>query len=133
MNIQSDCLEDFLRKINPKPERPPEHYNIGNRKGQIQLCRLRVKNADLNENLWDRNLFITKTCSCGESDETTEHYLLHCSLYENERRTMFDSIYPYTDINTNILLQGSENLSNNENDKIILAVIDYILTTKRFK
>ena len=35
----------------------------------------------------------TPICDCGQAQETTEHFLLHCNRYEKERKDMVDFIY----------------------------------------
>ena len=79
-------------------------------------------------------------CNCGEDNETTSHYLLHCPDYLRERKTLLNkvsSIVPNIfDFNndqlTEILLYGKEDLDNINNTSILDATINYLIETKRF-
>ena len=129
----TDSFDIFKDRTCPKPEKPPGYYNTGKRKGQIWLTRLRVENADLNENLYNRNLSNSKVCGCGAEEETTEHYLLICPLYTAERETLQESIESIElDMTTALLLKGSPNLSYDTNANIMNSVITFICDTKRF-
>ena len=81
-----------------------------------------------------------KLVSCGIDVESTEHFLLHCPQFVNERHTLlrtlgnFDSSLSEntSKVLTQTLLFGNISLSPSDNSKILSATIDFILSTKRF-
>jgi hypothetical protein len=129
----STSLEEFKEKTKPNYQPPPQHYYLGTRKQQILMSRLRVKNIDLNANLYQRNLKDTDQCDCNNGAETIEHFLLECTSYNVQRRKLF---YHLRNINllltAETLIKGNENLSATDNNKIIMATIEYINETARF-
>ena len=80
-------------------------------------------------------------CNCGHDIESATHYLLHCTLFVNERRTFFSTLISLDCTlldNTNssltqTLLFGNMSFNSNKNLKVLIATIDYILSTKRFE
>ena len=80
-------------------------------------------------------------CSCcTNAVENTEHYLLHCSNFANQRTVLFDDLrnlginYGPLDSSTlpRMLLFGNPKFSDNVNSGIIEAVIKFIKSTNRF-
>ena len=85
------------------------------------------------------NIIQSKFCensNCDLISETSSHFLLFCPRYGPQRHTMLSEIFPGTNYNTviaimpdylcNILLQGSEDLSLNENKKVFDCVFNFI-------
>ena len=77
---------------------------------------------------------------CGKDIESTNHFLLQCSLFLNERQVLMNKI---RDIDSSLidqnenslcytLLFGKENMNDSENTHILNATIEYILATERF-
>ena len=83
---------------------------------------------------------INPLCGCGVDTESTEHFLLHCSQFVNERRTLLSTIgninyklLENTDSSlTQTLLFGNTSFVITDNTKILNATINLILLTKRF-
>ena len=80
-------------------------------------------------------------CNCGLITETTSHYLLHCPLFADERKTFLSNM---KSINHKFLEQNDSTLtqtllfgdlpSNVETNTLILNVtIQYVLSTKTFE
>ena len=59
----------------------PKYYYFRTRKEQVKHRRLRLAISDLNYDLFRRHLLEDPMCSCGYTAETSEHFLLHCPLY----------------------------------------------------
>ena len=128
-------MEEFKERTKPQKEDPPDFYRIGERRYQVFHTRLRLKNADLKENLHMRNLAETEECSCGGGPETTEHYLLNCTNYLVERQELISNIEPLVRplaISSNLLIRGSINLDDVTNSHLFLECMKFIKATKRF-
>ena len=132
----------FLKTIRPTPK---QHFDIGDKYGLSLLVKLRLHFSDLREHRF-RHHFNCQSpiCSCQNGDETTKHFLLSCSKFNNARRTFLsnlDSIVPGSTILLqtdqdkliNIILYGSPELNPELNKIILLSSIAFIKATKRFK
>ena len=81
-----------------------------------------------------------KICICGKDIESTNHFLLQCSLFLNERLVLMNKICdidsPLIDQNENslcyTLLLGKQDMNDSESTHILEATIEYILSTERF-
>ena len=80
-------------------------------------------------------------CPCRtKAVENTEHYLLHCSNFANQRTVLFDDLrniginYGPLDFSSlsRMLLFANPKFSNKVNSGIIYAVIKFIESTDRF-
>ena len=77
--------------------------------------------------------------SCENDVESTEHFLLHCRQFVNERCTLLSTSGNFncsllentSKVLTQTLLLGNTSLSLSDNSKILRATIDFILSTKR--
>ena len=72
-------------------------------------------------------------CSCGEHTETAYHYFLECPKYNDKRADMMRSLQ-LNNLPSNIdsLLNGCDQFSVMENEKIFEIVGQYIKESKRF-
>ena len=60
-------------------------------------------------------------CNCGNANETTEHPLLHCSNFKNERQSLLQNVtivnpilqFMNGDVSTHLLLYGHNTLPDN--------------------
>ena len=107
------------------------------------LTRLRVGLSHLREHKFKHNFqdTLNSLCPCSNETETTEHFLLHCQFYSEQRKHLFGSIVSTCNIRissfTNselvqLLLYGSESFNDNTNKFILKVTISYILKTERF-
>ena len=79
-------------------------------------------------------------CCLTNAIENTEHYLLHCYIFTNERTVLFDDLrniginYGPLDSSTlsRMLLFGNPKFSDNVNSGIIYAVIKFIVLVDLF-
>ena len=79
-------------------------------------------------------------CDCGEDIETPCHYLLHCSLYTNERLALLNviqgihnSILELDDSHiVELLPYGRKVLDISSNTNILNPTIDFLIKIKRF-
>ena len=130
-------LETFkhkLKALSPKTK-TQARFEAGCRKGQILHTRIRSGNCDLNYNLNQINLAPSPECQCGEPEETVTHYLLHCTNYTAQRATLLQEMngLGITALTKKVLLQGTNELSEDTNSKLFVYIHKFIISTKRFK
>ena len=127
-----DSLSIFKNQIKLQNERVPIHFYIGSRQGQVLHTRLRLNCSSLNSHLFFRNLIDSPLCACGEV-ETTPHYLIHCPRYTNIRIELMTELTDIpTEITTNLLLFGSNELTEEQNIHIFKTTQTFIIKSKRF-
>ena len=129
---------NILKFIQPSPN---SVYNCHNPKGLKFITRLRLGLSHLREHKSKHSFqdTINPLCSCRLDIESTEHFLLHCPQFVNERRTLLSTIgninyklLENTDSNlTQMLLLGNTSFDITDNTKILNATIHFILLTKR--
>ena len=135
---QSTSVNSLKNKLNSTkcPKKPPVYYNLGSRQGQIYHARLRMQSSDLNYHKVKRHISENMTCACGAIREDPKHYLLFCPKYQNDRSKLtqiLDNIdFPPESDMVNNLLHGNPSLSVKDNETLFEAVIDFIVSTKRF-
>ena len=69
-----------------------KHFHCGFKYPNTLHTQLRVGRSFLNCHLFPIGLSITKSCQCGYHLESVDHYLLHCSLYEQARLQLFQKL-----------------------------------------
>ena len=106
------------------------------------ITRLRLDLSHLRKHKFRHNFqdTLNPIWSCGDDIETTIHYLLHCSNYSDEGRTLLEGlqsigekIHDKSDSQiTELLLFGVSSNNDASNTYILNATIQCILATKRF-
>ena len=117
-------------------------FNIHDPKGIKLLTRLRVGLSHLREHKFRHNFqnTLNPLCSCNLEPETTSHYLLRCSFYNNLRKSLLDKISTCAGQITNLtedslvslLLYGNINLPCDLNRSILEATIVFLKLSERF-
>ena len=121
---------------------PNKVFNIYNSHGlkfltSLRLCLSHLRGDKFNHNFSD---CLDEICMCVKDIESTNHFLLQCSLLLNERQVLMNKICDIdsslNDQNENslyyTLLFGKENMNDSQNTHILKATIEYILSTERF-
>ena len=121
---------------------PNKVFNINNSCGLKLLTRLRLGLSHLGGHKFNHNFSdcLDEICMCGKDIESTNHFLLQCSLLLNERQVLMNKI---RDTDSSIIDQnkiclcytlvlGKENINDGENIQILKATIEYILSIERF-
>ena len=131
--------EKTLNFIRPYPN---SFFDCHNPKGIKLITRLRLGLSHLREHKFKHSFqdTINPLCNCGQDIESSTHFFLHCPFFINERRTLLSTIRSLdnklldcTDYDlTQTLLFGNTSQISSNNFKIINALIDYILPSKRF-
>ena len=114
-----------------KPKSNPL-FSYGVRRYQILHTRIRNNCSALKQHLFSKNVVDSPFCSCGHIESST-HYFLECTLYNNLRVNLLDSVSQYTTPSINILLRGDESLSLDNNKSIFGFVHHYIRLSGRFE
>ena len=115
----------------------------GSKLGNTLLTRIRVGRSHLNAHSFTVGLADTPACLCTAPSESTQHYMLDCPRYTEERRTLLDTFeqyipkfksFPkYKQLTT--ILHGIEPENKDifsTNVSLQYATQNYILKTKRF-
>jgi len=58
----------------------------------VSYCRMLLHDTLLNDDGYRSGIAETRMCSCGEDNETVEHFLFQCPNYSIERIVMFDTV-----------------------------------------
>ena len=137
-----DSLSKF-KKVLLSFFRPTQNsiFNTHDAEGLKLLTRLRLEFSHLKEHKF-RHRFadtVLPFCDCGMLEaESSEHFLLRCPTFSNERNVLLDSLsIPFfSDLSdsekSRILLFGHESLSFEMNHQIILNTITFLKASKRF-
>ena len=121
---------------------PNKVCNVHKPTGLKLLIKLRLELSHLRTHKFSHNFSgcLDELCICGTNIESTNHFLLQCSLYLFERQTLMEKI---GDVEISILDQnetylcytllfGSNKLSDFKSVCIFSATIEYILSTEMF-
>ena len=123
----------FLRSIRDDIDGGGPIAKFKLRKDETIFHKMRIGHVPLNSYLNRFNLSSSDQCQYCNSSETLEHYLLHCTNYQNLRNQMKLELLKInvnqTDLKT--LLAGNERYRSKRND-IMNITIDYVRKTKRF-
>ena len=129
-------------KLKLKPKRI-KHFSRGSKRGNSLQTQLRVGRSFLNQHGFAIGLSDSPDCLCHRV-ESTEHFLIDCFLFTEERRILFNSVQQLIPKfktlpkkkKVEILLNGI-NINCNEIDSrnlpLMFAVQNYILKIKIFQ
>lgn len=129
------CFKKILKNRIPKP---PLHFNHGQRKENILICQLRNSKSQLNLDLYNDHLSDSPVCSCGDPEESSDHFLLKCPNYTKQRLELISSlqlyptIYETISISSRDLLCGNSSLNLEDNQLLVNCVMNYITNSGRF-
>ena len=113
-------LSSFQRHLNPSRNVSPKFLFDGKRPGQIYHARLRMRCSSLNARLFSKNIIDNPLCNCG-AFEDTHHFLLSCTRYSILRQELVNKVTPVCHPSLNVLLFGSQELSDSANKHIFFC------------
>ena len=90
----STSIAEFKRKLQGiiRPAQKPT-YSIHDIAGIRLLTKLRLNFSALNEHKFRHNFeCLDPICACGTGKEDNEHFLLHCPLFELQRRDLLGQL-----------------------------------------
>ena len=113
----------------------PDYTNVGERKYNIMLTRIRQRSSSLKADLYGVNIIPSPACSCGAPIENADHYFFECPLYINQRNNLFINLdrLQINDADVAVLTTGSHNYDENINRSIIQFAIKFIKDSQRFE
>ena len=128
-----DSCDQFKNAINKNLKNTNELYYFGMRKENILHARIRMQCSCLNEHLFNMYIVDSPRCVCGYATENSEHFLMHCPLFNTQRTTMLTNIQRLTDnVDIHTLLHGDNDISEEFNKEVFSSVHRFIIDTKRF-
>ncbi len=129
----------FRSKLKRSMKLPtPAYYYLGPRKANIILAQMRLQFSNLNVQLFNRGCIGSSMCQCGHTNETLQHYFLHCDQYSLLRHQLIfpvkNVLPPDVTFTYNILLFGlpQEYVNPTINMNISNATCNFILNSQRF-
>ena len=121
---------------------PNRTFNCHNPIGIKLITRLRLGLNLLRDHKFKHNFLdsLNPICYCGKDIETTVHYLLHFSIFWDERSIFLNNIRSIDEIilsgsdsrTSETFLFGISSFNHAKNTSILNTTIDYILSTKTF-
>ena len=111
----------------------PTSLSKGNRYLSVIHCRIRNGCSNLNNDLFRNHLNVSPLCSCGNGNETADHFFFECPLFNDQRLTFFRRTRCYHPLSLHALLSGKDNLSAADNDILFIEVQNYIKNSGRFR
>ena len=132
--------KSILNFIRPSPN---SIFNCHNPKALKFITRAGLGLSHLRHHKFKDNFqdSLNPLCNYGLITETTSHYLLHCPLFADERKTFLSNMksinHKFLEQNdstlTQTLLFGDPACSVETNTLILNATIQHVLSTKRFE
>ena len=127
----SASLSSFKQQLDKENTKVLGYYSSGNRLLQIHHTRLRTECSSLNRHLYSKNIIEDPSCICG-SEETTRHFFLERTRYNQARTTMINTLSTFCVPSLNVLLFGDNTLKNHYNKLIFQTVQKYTADSKCF-
>ena len=108
--------------------------NVGERKYNIILTRIRHRCSSLRGDLSSVKIIPNSYCSCGAPLENTEHYFFECPQYMEARNRLLQSLnFGFAfNLDFKMLTSGSPDFDNETNKFIMLSVLRFIKDSHRF-
>ena len=139
----SSSFTNFKNSINGLfcKKKCPKIFEVGARYPSVLHTRLRLGNSTLNDDLFRHNCIPSPACAFGYHRETTEHYLLHCPLWDTYRLSLLTTVAEclgncwYNSNRTgklSFLLFGCYSVAFDVNHRLFFAVQRFIIDTSRF-
>ena len=133
LNIRnSSSVSQFKANVRSPHLKPPNYLYVRERKYNILLTRLRHNCSSLNSDLFNVNIIQYSDCSCGAVTENVNHFFFECPLYTQPRNSLLAQLIPNNIVTLDLLLNGNTLLDYDSNKTVILAVLHFIKSTRRF-
>ena len=83
-----NSLKQILKSNKPNTK---SYYNIGKRKPNIILARIRMECSELSHHLFTMNIIDNPLCTYGRN-ETTNHFLIECQQYHLHKVVLIENL-----------------------------------------
>jgi len=106
------------------------------RDNQVIFAQLRSNFSDLKGHLFSKGCASESACHCGHLCEDTEHYLLYCNTFAQQRQELFQKISGIEGVpapTAALLLFGHPELHDAANIAIFQYTCEFIKHSGRFK
>ena len=81
-------ISHFKSNIKTIPDKIPDYTNVGERKYNIMLTRIRHRSSSLKADLYGVNIIPSPACSCGAPTENADHYFFRMApIYKSEKQS----------------------------------------------
>ena len=128
----SDTLSLFKMKLKGNQIAKNMYYSMGCRLTNCIILSMKLHCSELNYDLFKNNLTENKYCVCGEV-ETPFHYLFQCQQYTLFRNQLYHETGFVQELSLDIILNGDNGLSHQNNTILHQAVTTFIKSTKCFR
>ena len=108
------------------------YLTYGLRRINCILSSISMHCSQLNSDLFIHNIIDNKYCLCGR-EETAYHYFFQCQNYIIPRNTMMNETRFIENLDINIILNGADTHSKQDNIMLHTAVSKFIIATNRFQ
>ena len=117
------------------------YLGLGSKLGNMLHTQIRLKCSALNEHGHKLGKNDSPECSCGARSEDTEHFLLHCPVFDAARDDLFQNVSTALNVNfqelprktkTEVLLYGPEGQTFSTCMFVALELQRFLLRTERF-
>ena len=88
----TDFKNNLKSKLRPKKYK---HYSRGYKQNCTLLTRIRLGQSALKSHQFKVGFSDTTQCLCGHKYETSEHFIILCPRYAEERQTLFDQMLQF--------------------------------------
>ncbi len=88
--------------------------------------------SELNSDLFKIGVVNTQICVCGHGPETSYHFFFVCQKYILIRNELHSKIIHLSSFNLKTILYGDDKVTSEDNCRIVDAVIEFIVQSKRF-
>ena len=128
-------ISRFKSNIKTIPDKIPDYTNVGERKYNIMLTRIRHRSSSLKADLYGVNIIPSHACSCGAPIEMQTTIFFECPLYINQRNNFFINLdrLQINDADVAVLTTGSPSYDENINISVIQFAIKFIKDSQRFE
>ena len=95
---------------------------------------MRIGHVGLRQNLYRIGVVDAEICEhCNDQEkETINHYILHCTAFNNQRKELMDKLKTLNVTNVTLkVLLGGEDRYQHVSNKILMALMNYVKSTNR--
>ena len=121
-------ISRFKSNIKTIPDKIPDYTNVGERKYNIMLTRIRHRSSSLKAKFYGVNIIPSPACSCGAPIENADHFFSNVPYILTKETIFFINLnrMQINDADVAVLTTGSHNYDDSINRSIIQFAIKFI-------